>query len=79
MGRQGRTQDLAGGGGSKFFSDLKILRMTRPCALLSSALLGGFGGMLPSKKFKLCNLVRFGVYLNQILSLIFFLNYRFFI
>ena len=40
------------------------------------ALLGGFGGMLPQEIFlKWCNLVRFGVYLDQILSLkIFFLT-----
>ena len=54
------------------------------------AFLGGFGGMLPrEKKFKFCNLVRFGVYLYQILSLKnfkncyflynFFVNYFFFI
>ena len=33
-------------------------------------LLGGFGGMLPREIFfKWCNLVRFGVYLDQILCL----------
>ena len=62
------------GGGAKklFFSDLEIcmsrsdmLRMVKPCALL-----GGFGGMpLREKFFKWCNLVRFGVYFDQILSL----------
>ena len=30
---------------------------------------GGFGGMPPEDFFKWCNLVRFGVYLDQILSL----------
>ena len=34
------------------------------------ALLGWFGGMLPPRKFfKWCNLVRSGIYLDQILSL----------
>ena len=34
------------------------------------ALLGGFGGMTPPRIFfKLCNLVRFRVYFNEILSL----------
>ena len=50
-----------------------MLRMAKPCALL-----GGFGGMLPREIFfKWCNLVRFGVYFDQILSLNFFLNYHF--
>ena len=73
--RQGRPQDLGGGGGQEiFFSDLgicmsqsDILRMAKPCALL-----GGFGGMLPRENFlKRCNLVRFRVYFDQILSLFF--------
>ena len=39
---------------------------------------GGFGGMLPREKiFKWCNLVRFGVYLDQILSLENLKNYYF--
>ena len=42
-----------------------MLRMAKPCALL-----GGFGGMLSRENFlKWCNLVRFGVYFDQILSL----------
>ena len=69
------------GGAKKFiFSDLEIcmlqsdmLRMAKPCALL-----GGFGGMVPRENFlKCCNLVRFGVYLDQILSLKSFNNYHF--
>ena len=72
---QGRPQDL-GGGPRIFFSDLGIcmsrsdmMRMAKPCALL-----GGFGGMFPQEFiFKRCNLVRFRVYLDQILSLFFFL------
>ena len=72
---QGRPQDLGGGGGQEiYFSDLGIcmsrsdmLRMAKPCALL-----GGFGGMLPRENFlKRCNLVRFRVYFDQILSLFF--------
>ena len=63
-----------GGGQEFFFSDLGIcmsrsdmLRMAKPCALL-----GGFGGMLPREIFlKRCNLVRFRVYFDQILSLFF--------
>ena len=69
-----------GGGQEFFFSDLEIcmsqsdiLRMAMPCALL-----GGFGGMLPRENFlKLCNLVRFGVYFDQILSLNNLKNYHF--
>ena len=60
------------GGPRIFFSDLEIcmsrsdmLRMAKPCALL-----GGFGGMPPRENFlKWCNLVRFGVYFDQILYL----------
>ena len=41
-----------------------MLRMAKPCALL-----GGFGGMAPREIFlKWCNLVRFAVYFDQILS-----------
>ena len=69
-----------GGGQEFFFPDLEncmsqsdMLRMAKPCALL-----GGFGGMLPRENFlKWCNLVRFGVYFDQILSLKNFKNYHF--
>ena len=69
-----------GGGQEFFFSDLEIcmsrsdmLRMAKPCALL-----GGFGGMPTRGIFlKWCNLVRFGVYFDQILSLKNFKNYHF--
>ena len=48
---------------------------SKPCALL-----GGFGGMLLRESFlKWCNLVRFGVYFDQILSLKNFKNYNIFI
>ena len=51
-----------------------MLRMAKPCALL-----GGFGGMHPRENFlKWCNLVRFGVYFDQNLSLKNFKNYHFF-
>ena len=71
-----------GGPRNFFFSDLGIcmsrsdmLRMAKPCALL-----GGFGGMLPRKIFlKRCNLVRFRVYFDQILSLFFSKNAIFYI
>ena len=77
--QQGRPQDL-GGGAKNFFSDLGICmsrsdmpRMAKQCALL-----GGFGGMLPREFFlKRCNLVRFRVYFDQILSLCFSENYHF--
>ena len=77
---QGRPQDLGGGGQEIFFSDLEIrmsrsdmLRMAKPCALV-----GGFGGMPPRENFLTwCNLVRFGVYFDQILSLKNFNNYHF--
>ena len=47
--------------------------MAKPCALL-----GGFRGTPPEKLFfKWCNLVRFGVYFDPILSLKFFKNYHF--
>ena len=50
-----------------------MLCMAKPCALL-----GGFGGMLPRENYlKLYNLVRFGVYFDQILSLKNFKNYHF--
>ena len=56
-----------GGGGARIFFQIW------PCALL-----GRFGGMLPRENFlKWCNLVRFGVYFDQILSLNFFKNYHF--
>ena len=65
---QGRPQDLGGGGPKIFFSQ-------KPCALL-----GGFGGMLPRENFlKRCNLVRFRVYFDQILSLFFSKNAIFYI
>ena len=71
------------GGGQEFFlCDLEIcmsrsdmLRMAKPCALL-----GGFGGMPPRENFKKwCNLVRFGVYLDQIFYFKKFQKVQFFI
>ena len=59
---QGRPQDLGGGGQEIFFSDLGIcmsqsdmLRMAKP-----SAVLGGFGGMLPREFF--FKTVQFGAF-----------------
>ena len=66
---QGRPQDLGGGGAKKFFFQI-----------WEFALLGGFGGMLPRENFlKRCNLVRFRVYFDQILSLFFSKNAIFYI
>ena len=63
---QGRPQDLAGEGGGE---DIFFFRFLN----LHVASLGGFGGMFPQENiFKWCNLVRFGEYLDQILSLKFF-------
>ena len=75
--KQGRKSMFKHGGdniGGKYTSRLRdVLR-----GALRRALLGGFGGMLPREKiFNWCNLVRFGVYLGQILSLKNFKNYNF--
>ena len=80
MAPQGRPRDLGGGGARIFFSDWELcmsrsdmLRMAKPCALL-----GGSGACSPEKFFlKRCNLVRFRVYFDQILSLIVFKHYHF--
>ena len=62
---QRRLQDLAGGGAKNMFFRFGNLHVAM-----------GFWGMLPRENFlKLCNLVRFGVYLDQILSLKCFQNY----
>ena len=51
-----------------------MLHIAKPCALI-----GGFGGMLPRENFlKRCNLVRFRVYFDQILSLFFFQKFTIF-
>ena len=64
------------GGARIFFSDLGICMSLRDMR----ALLGGFGGMLPRENFlKRCNLVRFRVYFDQILSLFFSRNAIFYI
>ena len=63
------------GGAKKFFFRFGNLHVAKPCALL-----GGFGGMLPRENFlKRCNLVRFRVYFDQILSLFFSKNAIFYI
>ena len=76
---QGRKSMFKHGGdniGEKYTSRLRdVLRDAK-----RHALLGGFGGMLPRENFfKWCNLVRFGVYLDQVLSLQNFINYYFYI
>ena len=73
---QGRPKDLVGGGGPKFFFfRFGNLHVAKPCALL-----GGFGGMPLQENFlKWCNLVRFGVYFDHILSLKNFKNFHFYI
>ena len=60
--------------GEKYTSRLRdVLR-----SAMRRAFVGGFGGMPPRENFfKWCNLVRFGVYLDQILSLKNFKNYYF--
>ena len=76
----GASPGFGRGGPRIFFPDFEIcmsrsdmLRMAKQCALL-----GGFGGMPPRENFlKWCNLVRFGVYFDQILSLKNFKNYHF--
>ena len=57
------------GGGQEFFFRFGNLHVAKRHAC---ALLGGFGGMVPRENFlKRCNLVRFRVYFDQILSLFF--------
>ena len=60
--------------GEKYTSRLRDVLRGAKCRTF----LGGFGGMLPRENFfKWCNLLRFGVYLDQILSLKIFKNYYF--
>ena len=67
---QGRPQDLGGGGGKNIFFRIGNLHVI---------LLKGFGGMLPRQNFlKRCNLVRFRVYFDKILSIFFFQKLPFF-
>ena len=62
----GASPGFGRGGGQEFFFPIWEF------ACRSCALLGGFGGMLPRENFlKRCNLVRFRVYFDQILSLFF--------
>ena len=76
---QGRPQDL-GGGGQEFFFRFGNLHVAKRHAAHGETMriARGFGGMLPREKFlKRCNLVRFSVYFDQILSLFFSENYHF--
>ena len=70
----GASPGFGRGGARNFiFQIWKFACREPPCALL-----GGFGGMLPRENFfKWCNLVRFGVYFDHILSLKIFKNYHF--
>ena len=77
--KQGRKSMFKHGGdniGEKYTSRLRdVLRCAK-----RRAFLGGFDGMPPPPGeffFKWCNLVRFGVYLDQILSLKNLENYYF--
>ena len=79
---QGRPQDLAGGGGQEFFFQIWkfACRFATCCAWRSHALCYGVSGACPPRNFlKWCNLVRFGVYFDQMLSLKNFKNYHFYI
>ena len=69
-----------GGGNNSFFrfGMLNVAKRHAAHGEAMRALLGEFGGMLPRENFlKLCNLVRFGVYFNPILSSKFIKNYHF--
>ena len=71
---QGRTQDLGGGGANNFFFRFWNLHVAKRHAAHGEAMriARGVRGMLPRENFlKRCNLVRFRVYFDQILSLFF--------
>ena len=71
----GASPGFRRGGARIFFFRFGNLHVAKPCALL-----GGFGGMLPRENFlKRCNLVRFRVYFDQILSIFFSKNTIFYI
>ena len=68
------------GGGQEFFFRFGNLHVAKRHAAHGEAMriARGFGGMLPREIFlKRCNLVRFRVYFDQILSLFFFKNSHF--
>ena len=76
---QGRPQDLRGGGGKKYFFRIGTLHVAQRHAAHGEAMRFGRGirgYALRENFFKWCNLVRFGVYLDQILSL---KNYHFYV
>ena len=78
---QGRPQDLAGwGGGKNLFFRFGNLHVAKRHAAHGEAMrfVRGVRGHAPPRIFfKWCNLVRFGVYFDQILSLKNFKNYHF--
>ena len=78
----GASPGLGRGGPRNFYFQIWkfACRKATCCAWQSHAcaLLGGFGGMPPRENFlKWCNLVRFDVYFDHILSLKNFKNYHF--
>ena len=78
---QGRPQDLAGGGARIFFFRFGNLHVAKRHAAHGEAIRfarGVWGHAPPPRKFfKMVNLMRFGVYFDQILSLKNFNNYHF--
>ena len=73
---QGRPHDLAGGGARIFFQIWKFACREEACEAMRFA--KGVWGHAPREIFlKWCNLLRFGVYFDQILSLKNFKNYHF--
>ena len=79
---QGRPQDLGGGQEFTFFRFGNLHVAKRHAAhgeTMRIAGGGGGSGACSLEKFflKRCNLVRFRVYFDQILSLFFFKNYHF--
>ena len=81
QGIQGRPQDLGGGGAKNFFffrfGNLHVAKLHAAHGE-AMRIVRGFGGMLPREIFlKRCNLVRFRVYFDQILSLFLLKNYHF--
>ena len=79
---QGRPQDLGGGGAKNFFFRFGNLHVAKRHAAHGEAMriARGVRGHAPRENFlKRCNLVRFRVYFDQILSLFFSKNVIFYI
>ena len=76
----GASPGFGRGGGMNFFFRFGNLHVAKRHAAHGEAMrfARGFGGMPPRENFlKWCNLVRFGEYFDQILSLKNFKNYHF--